>query len=388
MSKPLYFSEIKANELVDNIGHCWLDSVDDLVYLAVIRDNTMKGPNNYLIELGILNRLVDSDKEAIEPTLMTSLYEIPLTCSVNSKSHVYINKTNTFISNFNKTTKIPLRERYVNHVSPLSIGHLKIRPLIAGSAVNGIRSSSRIGTIGMFFTIENDLTNSIFFITNYHNLTSSGVLEKEDLVFQPNNDFNDYNNLVGSVWKYQYHNNKNSLDTTLDYAIVRVNCNAIAKKIVPKLTDNNNQYFQLYEPSILSSGFINSDRTIHKNPMIRGFNRPKIDMTVRFYGASTVISCSSKIRSVNTMVKVTDAFDPKKKKIFKKQLLIKNISTNGDSGSILINEADEAVGLIHAGDNNTVTIANNITDIFYKKDINTNPNQTAKNKIKLKTILT
>jgi hypothetical protein len=82
-------------------------------------------------------------------------------------------------------------------------------------------------------------------------------------------------------------------------------------------------------------------------------------------GKTTGISKTKKVRSLNAMVRIKDAYLNSQKRIFKRQLLLKQISLSGDSGSLLIDaDTNKAIGLIHSGDNTHISIANNIDHIF------------------------
>ncbi|MEY8848485.1 hypothetical protein AB9K26_06705 [Psychroserpens sp. XS_ASV72] len=386
--EALYFSEKDANNLVNTIGFCWLKSLKDLVYLSVVRNDKIKGPKNYYIEKGI-------KKGGIIPRLtsvtMKSILEIPFACDFDSKKEKYNWVNNDFISNIKQNPNYPVVTKSVSTIKPLSISKLKIRPLIAGSTINSMFSRDRVGTIGAFFTLDDTLySNDIFFITNYHNLFSYKKSAFDDqnpnpdlLIFQPNNDCLDYKNLIGSFFKGQYHDNNGIHDKTLDYAIVQLNIMALENTIY-EIDIPNIDKKKVYEVHSITSGFIDNKLKTSSQPMIKGIAKPKIGMRVKFHGSTTVISKSTEIRSTNTMVKVQSTFDSKKELIFKNQILFKNISKPGDSGSVIINDDNEIVGLLHAGDSEEVSIANNITDIFF----DCHSQSSNSNELKIKDILT
>lgn len=84
-----------------------------------------------------------------------------------------------------------------------------------------------------------------------------------------------------------------------------------------------------------------------------------------------------KIYSSNTTIKVHQpSFGKQDIKIFKNQILVKNFSEKGDSGSLMVNENGDAVGLIFANNSSReLTVANDLTLIFNHKFPN-KPNNT------------
>ncbi|WP_299113037.1 hypothetical protein [uncultured Winogradskyella sp.] len=399
----LHLSEELANAIVDNFGYCWLSNCKELQYLAVVRDEDCDKKDNFLIEKGL--RKISDDDFTLEQKPIQSLYEIPVHCLVGNKNPNYNVVSVDFINNIKPEAKIPVK--YLNDVGdiePLGLKELKIRPLIAGSSINSINSNDKIGTLGAFLSLrERNHKDDIFFITNYHNLFSSTVIkhgndmikdwDKEGFVFQPNNASYDFKNIIGNYFKGQYHNDNDKQINTLDYAIVRLNIDAIEKKIVPhpfgsEISSYNPKGKSLYTLKTYSSGFINNERHRPRNPIIKGIKQAQIGMKIRFHGTSTVISRKTKIRSVNAMVKVKNQYKKDDKLIFKNQVLFDSIGIQGDSGSVLINEENYIVGLLHAGDSKKVSIANNITDIFCNHEKNKQCKDSCKHKIKLKRILT
>lgn len=364
--KLVFKTEEEANKFMEEHALSFLED-DKILYIApVLDENNFK---DYVIEIGIKKEKGESDFEQV----LLTIDDMKSSAKPKRQQSKLVNDSHV---------------KFIDEIEPLSITKLKIRPLISGTAMNSEKSRNKNGTIGMFFKIDRKLERKeIFFITNYHNLSGSLKPEESDLVFQPNNDYHDYKNFIGNYVEGQYHDSEGTSDFTLDYALVRLNENAVEKIIYQNVDyDLSNQ--KIYNTELTSPGFINNDKDPPRKSILKGLDEPRNNMEVKFHGATTVIGDKGKIRSVNAMVKVTDIFNKKSKKVFKSQILTDNVCNPGDSGSILVNTLNKVVGLIHAGNTNGVCIANNINQIFCDHTTGDACDENCTNRIKLKEILT
>ncbi|PWH83050.1 hypothetical protein DIS18_00400 [Algibacter marinivivus] len=88
---------------------------------------------------------------------------------------------------------------------------------------------------------------------------------------------------------------------------------------------------------------------------------PKIGQNIKKIGKTSGVTFGE-IKSINCTVNITENI--KKPKIYRKQILTTCISKPGDSGSVLLNNNNEVVGLLFGGNKLTASFSNNIMNIF------------------------
>ncbi|MFW5995978.1 MAG: hypothetical protein ACOCQB_01790 [Halanaerobiaceae bacterium] len=93
---------------------------------------------------------------------------------------------------------------------------------------------------------------------------------------------------------------------------------------------------------------------------IKGVADPKIGMPVKKSGRTSGVT-ESKIEVIDTTVEVN--MDQSEKAIFHEQFVTGPMSRPGDSGSLMVNDDNRAVGLLFAGSNDA-TISNNINNVL------------------------
>lgn len=110
---------------------------------------------------------------------------------------------------------------------------------------------------------------------------------------------------------------------------------------------------QLVEDSILEVG------------KIKGIQEAKVGMTVIKSGRTTGLT-EAKIRAIDSTVRVK--LDNVREAVFTEQIVTDSFSEGGDSGSLVLDKENRAVGLLFAG-SDKATICNKISNVMEKLEI-------------------
>ncbi len=121
-----------------------------------------------------------------------------------------------------------------------------------------------------------------------------------------------------------------------------VDC-AVAKPVINEVVEN----------SILEIG------------KIKGVGEAEIGMTIVKSGRTTGLT-ESRIRAIDSTVRVR--LDPLREAIFTDQIVADSFSEGGDSGSLVLDKENRAIGLLFAG-SNRATICNKISNVLEKLNI-------------------
>lgn len=208
----------------------------------------------------------------------------------------------------------------------------KVRPAILGYSISP--SSLLVsGTAGVLTTNGDDY----FILSNNHVLAGENTLTLNTPIIQPGRlDGGVYpNDTIATLAKYI----PIVFETTRVSSINYVDC-ALAK--------------------IISKDKIKS--LIALCGYVKGISKPLINLPVKKIGRTTDLT-TGLIKSTNATVRVI--YSGGKTALFKNQIICTRMSMAGDSGSLLLNNSNYAIGLLFAGSNST-TIFNPI-DMVLKK---------------------
>ncbi|MBC8756635.1 hypothetical protein H2O64_18325 [Kordia sp. YSTF-M3] len=329
----------QVDHLLNNYAEIWMMNDTEIQYLASIKEEKHK--NNYYIEKGVLKNGI------IKP----NVFRVPKNILDNIKIST-VDKVNKRFVKSVTNNELKIVKEYVEEILPQNINDHKIRPYLAGCKVRRNSSDLEVGgTLGAIIMLKS-FKNSLFIISNYHILSTKQNLILDEIIFQPSKiygKFNsyelDYSNAIAHLKFGRYGDTKRKDGTngnTLDVAFAEVL--------------NNN---------MSCAGFTSSKKTLElKKSILKNIETPLDEMVVHING-KTSGKQKGTIKSTNAFVRVRHSYKRGKSIIFKNQLLIKKgISKGGDSGSVVINDNNNVVGLIHAGDGKNVSIANNINHIF------------------------
>ncbi|MFW6287304.1 MAG: hypothetical protein ACOC2J_00970 [bacterium] len=98
---------------------------------------------------------------------------------------------------------------------------------------------------------------------------------------------------------------------------------------------------------------------------IKGIKDPEIDMKVMKSGRTTGVT-EGTIRAIDSTVNVN--IDDSKQAVFTDQIVTSPLSQGGDSGSLVLDEDRNAVGLLFAG-SNQATVCNKIKNVMNRLDV-------------------
>lgn len=219
----------------------------------------------------------------------------------------------------------------------------KIRPLEGGYTIrtdNTLLGGSSVGTIGCIVTKTFGNQKFFFILSNNHVLTAFQRLPIGTSIFQPIKD--EYlQNYIGDLStyvnvKYNYKgDNLRLLENIVDCAIVIVD---------PRLVSNR----------IAIIGRIN------------GTVKPNLGLYVRKVGRTSGYT-EGEIITVGETINIP--VDEQKKMFFKNLMTGSLKSESGDSGSVIVDENNNIVGLLIAGEENGNCIFCDINTVLEKLDV-------------------
>lgn len=308
-------TECVANEKLANRHNSYFTRYPNHItkYAAVIKrslDDSVQ--DDYVIELGIKGIGIEViDKAAFKHGVVNR----NLAFSKDIINDIYVEK-DTYIELVEDIT-------YMQY-PPLSETNEEFSKLTGGISICNKHYSTIKGTLGALFKTVKD--HEIYFLTNQH--IALGDINDTISHVYIENCLKKYRDIGVIYWKEDC---KNGL---LDAAIIKImDCSVDIGRY---------------------------DRS--KNLKFKGLGFPKIGDNVRKCGRSSEVTFGE-IRSVNCTVNINNNLGSVD--TFKNQIMTTSMIIGGDSGSVLVNDNDEIVGLFFAG-NYMGSYANNINDIFSK----------------------
>lgn len=207
----------------------------------------------------------------------------------------------------------------------------KLNELTGGCSISYNNNGLDSGTGGAFFKMKN--SHSIYLLSNRHVMVNNNV-ELGTKITHPSradarNQY-DQEEIIGNViWTSK---KKSSIT---DAAIAKI-------------------YSDDFPVAI-------GKYTLSKHFLLNDIGIPKIGQNVKKCGRTTG-ETYGKIRSINCTINITQNIE--QPQFYRKQILTTYMTEPGDSGSVLINNSGEVVGLLFAGDEFKSSFANNINNIF------------------------
>lgn len=292
----------------------------DLVYLAVVKKSLSEGNQEnealYVIDFGIKK---SGDRETI--------HKIVDKCIKQSLDHFVIlkNLSRDSIEQIDIDSSIKFTE---TSEFGAQLNNEKIRPVRCGFGGINYRMNS-VGTLGCAFTCHGS-GKATYVISNWHILCNiEGKLK--DSILQPGKGREDKGDrrtdvFAELVWY--------KLDENIDAAICVVLNNDDIKPGINCIGDH----------------------------MPRGVAIAIPGMRIMKSGRTTNVTKGT-IYSINASVKFRLGY-PKSRSIFKKQILSKIKTEDGDSGSIILNNEGDAIALHIGGNGNGFSVSNHLSEIF------------------------
>lgn len=253
---------------------------------------------------------------------------------VNSK---YISKSNIIPKKYMGITTDVIEVKKVKALSRESLPY-KIRPLEGGY---GISTTQGDGTLGCIVKAIVNGRVEFYILGNNHVMARLNKYPLGAPIMQPSlkNGGTVRDNRIAELSDYVKIKFKNFFikrSNVVDCAIARI-----------------------FDRSLIS------DR-IAKIGQITGVARSNLDMKVKKVGFITGLT-EGKVTSVGATYEVGFS-ESKKKAIFKNQLVAELANEEGDSGSIVLNELNEAVGLLFSG-SGKYAIYNDMEMVLYKLNV-------------------
>ncbi|KAB8152514.1 hypothetical protein EZY14_013995 [Kordia sp. TARA_039_SRF] len=295
-----------ANKHLELIGTSIL-SIEGIKYVAVVNDKENNNPNDYALEIGYNKDVLKILSKDLSNN-NNILFQNPILDIISKKSQQLVSSRFKDGSDLDKLEGIQFKG------SSGFFNYQKGDVLREGDWVSHYRSGLDYGTLGAVIKLKN-YPNDYFFISNWHVIMNSlGKL---------NDKIENYTTkqAIGSLF-WGVNN---------DYYDM-----AIAKIDLPSFT---------YKGSVVNS--------------IMKYKDIYINMDLNIYGNAK----TNAIYSKNAHIKIDS-----NGKIYKNQILTKNISVSGDSGSIVMNkQRDSIVGLLYAGDENEFSIMSHLHKVLSNK---------------------
>ena len=202
----------------------------------------------------------------------------------------------------------------------------KLRPLEGGGGIS-VADHKSAGTIGYFVTKGMLFSKKYYILSNNHVLAGLNSIPIGTPIIQPIDVFggkieNDMVALLKDFVPVKFINGSNEPENYVDCAIAQVT-----------------------SKSIICNRILG-------DCIVKGINKPKLGENVRKTG---FVTGTTKGSIITTGVTKYVTVSPTKKVLFKNQILAKLKSNGGDSGSAIVNENNEIVGLVMSGNLDNVT---------------------------------
>lgn len=248
----------------------------------------------------------------------------------------------------------------------------RFRPVQPGISIGHYKISA--GTFGA--VVKDKRTEELLILSNNHvlaNLTSGydGRAEIGDPILQPGrHDGGEQNrDIVGHLERFSGLKKKNTTSSCLIAQGVENIMNGFSELIqfpyqVKFLRKNGGE--NLVDCAVakpVAPGRIEDE--ILEIGKVRGVTEPEVGMRIVKSGRTSGVT-RSKIRAINATVEVN--VTATEKAIFNEQIVATPFSKPGDSGSLVLDKNNRAVGLLFAGSNKS-TICNQITNVIEELEI-------------------
>lgn len=214
----------------------------------------------------------------------------------------------------------------------------KVRPIIFGYSI-GPDNSPWAGTAGY---LTKDYLSNLYILSNNHVLAGENKLPINTPILQP---------------------------SLIDGGTSSTDKIATLSKFVPIKFETQNESPENFVDAAISK-FINpvsdANDIIYLNGRVSGLNlRPRVRLRVKKVGRTTE-ETTGEIRNTNATVRVT--YSDGNTAIFLRQIITTSMSKPGDSGSLLLDRKNNALGLLFAG-SDSATIYNPINLVLRELSI-------------------
>ncbi len=290
-------------------------------YAAVVENPREK--NNYFIEFGVkeykyqfinIKQLQKNQRTYNASKFFLNSNSEPI--SIEEKSDSEFIKSSIYNISI-ETIDFGLYSSGVELLSQKNTGvtdYKTAKPISGGITISNENMSDSVGTLGALVELYD---GNFYAMTNAHVVSDADTELNERIYHLHKNQSGDSKFEIGQL-KYWNYNKK------MDVALIKIN-----DKVLPYLSGGNI-----------------SDAT-----PIKGIKKVALGDKVKKYGSTTKLSWGN-IRSLNASISVIRNFKGKKENIvMTNQVMVENMhADSGDSGSLVISEDNQAVGLLFARD--------------------------------------
>ena len=328
MSLKTYIPKAEVDSIIEKLHEKMFAKNPNLEYLASVPLNETKpNLNEYYIENGI------SSKQGLIISKIPVILGNDGKYTIPKKYYDEINSNTPFIKNpITDGLKTPSKDVIVNPFSLQSCNN-EVRCIRSGMNVGHHNSCHLGGTIGAFFNIEE--SDSPYLISNFHVL-SGRVGVKNRLICQPSENLSGGFKIKNIIGVFRYGVFKDYVDVG---------------------------FAKILGADIVRTG--SNIGTQSPKGLYKGIDADLDGKSVFLVGNSSGLR-NGHVRSTNMYVRFKRHKSDINYHIFKKQILLPNMSKGGDSGSlIIIKENKEAIGLLFGGDSLNYSVANNLKFIFH-----------------------
>ncbi|WP_459212929.1 hypothetical protein [Aquimarina rhabdastrellae] len=341
-------TEEKAIEALESsICYDFIKNHNSIRYLAVVKEDS----NSFKIEIG----KKENTQEDLYKKLINLLIQRSDSLPSSDFKNFCLNCRDHSLEDIKLLFKLKNVERFTSEYSTQNDRPFSFSKELKGGISISHENSGSVGTLGGLFKL-NDYPNTLFGITNWHVASGAGIDLGKKIIHPAFSTFNSSKSVPNYICgQLSWH----CLDDYREAAII--------------------QFYDLKETQ-----FEKTSSTNTCGYAIKSIEKPSFDSKVKICGYKSGCNKNDNectpysIHSTNATIKVHNSNYGNASNgyndtiLFKKQILVKDISTDGDSGSLLVNEQNNAIGLIFA----KTTTVKNIANICVANNINTIFNST------------
>jgi hypothetical protein len=339
VSGPAFFYWIKFEKMTNN-----LQEIREL--LAATKRDLFAKPN--VVATGIGYKTIDGRKTG----------EMAIICSVETKVSSALLESDELIPPY--IQEIPTDVRQVGQIKALQLQAGRYRPAPGGVSAGHFHITA--GTLGCLVNKE----GKVMILSNNHVLANSNQSKKGDAVLQPGPHdggriAEDQIALLSDFIQIQFETKKtgnlagNAISGIFNF-FARLTGSKV--RLYPERIQPAENLVDCAIAEVMEKTHVMNK--ILQTGAITGLAEGTLDMKVKKSGRTTGLT-HGVIEQIDVTARVS--FGTGKTAVFTDQLMTGAMSQGGDSGSVIMNGKNEAVGLLFAGSINT-TIINRIQNVM------------------------
>jgi hypothetical protein len=257
----------------------------------------------------------------------------------------------------------------IGDIQFLNIRTERVRPIQPGVSIGHHKISA--GTLGAI--VKDKKTGNPLLLSNNHvlaNITNGrdGRAQKGDPILQPGvYDNGNKEDVVGHLERFIPIKKNDEMNCPIARGMESLS-NIFLNTVRP---DYSVKLFKMGVENIVDCAVAKPVNKEIVNPevleigKVKGIKSPKVGMEVKKSGRTTGLTTSNiKVIDASIEVKMSE----NESTVFTDQIILEPFSSAGDSGSLILDEEDNAVGLLFAG-SDKATVGNNIENVLDQLEI-------------------